>query len=110
MTSEQAFSIANLIAMAGWLILLVFGRSRWAASLVTGAILPQRLPDGSDATRTKRPRDALHELLIGRVIEVVHHRRHQHQVVLVSELVGPCCRIGTVDEVRLGREAQLLPL
>ena len=40
MTAEQIFSIANLIAVAGWLILIVAGRIRWVASLVTGAILP----------------------------------------------------------------------
>jgi hypothetical protein len=40
MTAEQVFSIANLIAVAGWLILIVAGRIRWIASLVTGAILP----------------------------------------------------------------------
>jgi hypothetical protein len=40
MTADQVFSIANLIAIAGWLILIVAGRIRWVASLVTGAILP----------------------------------------------------------------------
>jgi hypothetical protein len=40
MTAEQVFSIANLIAVAGWLILIVAGRIRWITSLVTGAILP----------------------------------------------------------------------
>jgi Domain of unknown function (DUF4281) len=40
MTAEQVFSIANLLAVAGWLVLIVAGRFRWVASLVTGAILP----------------------------------------------------------------------
>jgi hypothetical protein len=40
MTAEQVFSIANLIAIGGWLILLVAGRVRQVPSLVTGAILP----------------------------------------------------------------------
>jgi hypothetical protein len=40
MTPQQVFSIANLVAVAGWLILIVAGRARWAAALVTGAVLP----------------------------------------------------------------------
>jgi hypothetical protein len=40
MTPEQLFSICNLVAMAGWLILIFAGRRRWAAGLVTGAIIP----------------------------------------------------------------------
>jgi hypothetical protein len=40
MTAEQVFSIANLLAVAGWLVLIVAGRIRWVASLVTGVILP----------------------------------------------------------------------
>jgi len=40
MTAEQVFSVANLMAIAGWLILIVAGRVRYMASLVTGAILP----------------------------------------------------------------------
>jgi hypothetical protein len=40
MTAEQVFSIANLIAIAGWLILIVAGRIRWVPSLVTGIVLP----------------------------------------------------------------------
>jgi hypothetical protein len=40
MTAEQMFSICNLIAMAGWLILIFAGKRRWAAPLVAGAILP----------------------------------------------------------------------
>lgn len=40
MTPEQVFSIANSLALVGWLLLIVAGRARWAAPLVTGAILP----------------------------------------------------------------------
>ena len=40
MTAEQVFSISNFVALAGWLVLVIAGRSRWAAALVTGAILP----------------------------------------------------------------------
>ena len=40
MTAEQVFSIANTIALLGWVVLAVFGPRRWAAPLVTGAILP----------------------------------------------------------------------
>jgi hypothetical protein len=40
MTVEQVFSIANLLAVAGWLILILASRVRWVPSLVTGAILP----------------------------------------------------------------------
>jgi hypothetical protein len=40
MTAEQVFSLSNIIAVAGWLILIVGARARWVASLVTGAILP----------------------------------------------------------------------
>src|ERR1700680_3778227 len=40
MTPEQVFSVCNLIAICGWLILIFAGRTQWAAGLVTGAILP----------------------------------------------------------------------
>ncbi len=40
MTAEQVFSIANTVALLGWVVLAVFGPRRWAAPLVTGAILP----------------------------------------------------------------------
>ena len=40
MKAEQVFSICNSAALAGWLILAVAGRKRWASYLVTGAILP----------------------------------------------------------------------
>lgn len=40
MSAEQVFSISNSVALLGWLILAALGWKRWAASLVTGAILP----------------------------------------------------------------------
>jgi hypothetical protein len=40
MTAEQVFSIANTIALLGWLLLVTLGPRRWAAPLITGAILP----------------------------------------------------------------------
>jgi hypothetical protein len=40
MSAEQVFSISNSVALLGWLILAVLGPKRWAALLVTGAILP----------------------------------------------------------------------
>ena len=40
MSASQIFSLANSLALFGWLILILAGRRRWAASLVTGAILP----------------------------------------------------------------------
>ena len=40
MTPEQVFSISNSVAVGGWLVLAVAGRTRWAAPLVMGAIMP----------------------------------------------------------------------
>jgi len=40
MTPEQIFSVANSLALAGWLILIVAGRAKWAAPLLTGAVIP----------------------------------------------------------------------
>lgn len=40
MTPDQLFSICNPLALVGWLILVFAGRMRWAAALVTGAIIP----------------------------------------------------------------------
>ena len=40
MTADQVFSLANNIALLGWLLLAIFGPRRWVAPLVTGAILP----------------------------------------------------------------------
>jgi hypothetical protein len=40
MTAEQIFSVCNTVALLGWLILAIAGRTRWAAPLITGVILP----------------------------------------------------------------------
>ncbi|HUJ50323.1 MAG TPA: ABA4-like family protein [Bryobacteraceae bacterium] len=40
MTADQVFSIANNVALLGWVLLVVLGPRRWVAPLVTGAILP----------------------------------------------------------------------
>lgn len=40
MTPDQLFSVSNAAALAGWLILVFAGRLKWAAALVTGAIIP----------------------------------------------------------------------
>lgn len=40
MTPDRLFSICNPVALLGWLILVFAGRMRWAAALVTGAIIP----------------------------------------------------------------------
>jgi hypothetical protein len=40
MTAEQVFSVANSAALVGWIVLIIFGARRWAAGLVTGALLP----------------------------------------------------------------------
>src|SRR5215471_12795515 len=40
MTAENVFSMVNLLAIAGWVMLIFAGRTRWAGTLVTGAVLP----------------------------------------------------------------------
>ena len=40
MTPDKLFSICNPVALVGWLILVFAGRIKWAAALVTGAIIP----------------------------------------------------------------------
>jgi hypothetical protein len=39
-TPEQVFSIVNLVAMAGWILLVVLPRQRWVTAIVTGLIVP----------------------------------------------------------------------
>lgn len=43
MNPDQLFRICNLVALAGWLLLIVAGRRRWASGLVTGFIIPSAL-------------------------------------------------------------------
>src|SRR5579871_1988637 len=40
MSAEQVFSLANTLALLGWLLLVILGPRRWVAPLITGAILP----------------------------------------------------------------------
>jgi len=39
-TPEGAFRVANTVALAGWIVLVFFGRSRWVSGLLTGLVLP----------------------------------------------------------------------
>lgn len=40
MSAEQVFSLANALAVLGWLLLIFAGRTRWAAPLIAGVVLP----------------------------------------------------------------------
>jgi hypothetical protein len=40
MTPERLFSLCNFLALIGWLILILAGRMRWAARMVTGVVIP----------------------------------------------------------------------
>ena len=40
MTPEGLFSIANMVALAGWLLLFVLPRQRWAAHVATAWVIP----------------------------------------------------------------------
>ena len=40
MSAEQIFSVCNGMAALGWVLLVFFGRKKWAAPLVTGALIP----------------------------------------------------------------------
>ena len=40
MNAEQIFSLANLLATVGWLLLIFAGKTRWAAPAVSGVVLP----------------------------------------------------------------------
>ena len=40
MSPNQIFSIANVVAMCGWLLLIVLPRKRWVTHLVSGAAIP----------------------------------------------------------------------
>ncbi|HTS75559.1 MAG TPA: ABA4-like family protein [Bryobacteraceae bacterium] len=40
MTPERLFSLCNSVALIGWVILVLFGRMRWVARLITGAVIP----------------------------------------------------------------------
>ena len=40
MTPEQVFSIANLVAMAAWIMLVILPRQRWVTDVVTSVVVP----------------------------------------------------------------------
>ena len=40
MSPEQIFSIANVVAVCGWLLLIVLPGRRWVTHIVSGAALP----------------------------------------------------------------------
>jgi len=40
MLPQQVFSVANLVATVGWVLLAVFPRRRWPAEVVSGWVLP----------------------------------------------------------------------
>ncbi len=40
MSPEALFKLANPLALAGWLVLIFFGRRPWAARLVSGLTIP----------------------------------------------------------------------
>jgi len=39
MTAEQVFSVCNLVAMGGWILLVAFPRKRWS-NIVAGRVVP----------------------------------------------------------------------
>jgi hypothetical protein len=43
MSIEQLFSLCNMLALVGWVLLIFAGRARWAAPLVAGVIVPLAL-------------------------------------------------------------------
>lgn len=40
MAPDRVFSLCSYLALAGWALLIFAGRTRWAARLITGAIIP----------------------------------------------------------------------
>ena len=43
MTPDQIFSIVNLVALAGWVLLAVLPGRPWVTSLITTAVIPALL-------------------------------------------------------------------
>ena len=43
MTPDQIFSIVNLVALAGWVLLAVLPGRQWVTSLITAAVIPAML-------------------------------------------------------------------
>ncbi len=40
MTPELIFRLSNSLALAGWILLVFFGRRRWVSGLITGVFIP----------------------------------------------------------------------
>jgi hypothetical protein len=40
MSADQIFAICNSVALLGWILLAIAGRSRWASHLTTGVVVP----------------------------------------------------------------------
>ena len=55
MTPNQVFSMANGLALAAWLLLIVLPRQRW----VTGVLAPVAMPAVFAATLCRHHRDAM---------------------------------------------------
>ena len=56
---------------------------------LAGAILPQWFPDGDDAVGSERLYDAPHQLAVRRLVEVMHDRREEHEIVsLRAQIAG----------------------
>jgi hypothetical protein len=43
MAPEQIFSVVNLLALIGWILLIVLPRQRWIAEVICGAAVPALL-------------------------------------------------------------------
>jgi hypothetical protein len=43
MSEDQIFSVVNLVALLGWVLLAVFPHRRWAAHVVSGWVIPALL-------------------------------------------------------------------
>ena len=43
MTPEQIFSVANILALAGWILLAVLPRRAWVATVATAVVIPALL-------------------------------------------------------------------
>jgi hypothetical protein len=46
MTPDQLFSLANLLALAGWILLVALPRQRWAADVAAAWVIPGVLAAG----------------------------------------------------------------
>ena len=54
MTPEQIFSIVNLIALAGWVLLAVLPGRRWVSGTIAAAVIPALLAVAEVSTRFQK--------------------------------------------------------